>query len=339
MEPTLDRIKEIDRAGKHIVAWQGVRIVAPEDWEPGAFSGDWGGGYIRLDERLAPRLVIRWLPEDSTDKLFKKASSRAEAIRQVADNYLASLEKAQKKKRNEVFHEKADRLVPRRYLDVSPAAFFQWRSEGRRETTYGVGFAGECTTSGRILLCECTGEDEEENLASAAELLSTLRPYPESDDSVLWSTFGLRFLLPKEWTLAGSKLVGGRIEFQFKREDESKLAVQRWIANLAMGKGDLVSWAKKQLASELKREYQFRMERGRCLGHDAVLAEGTLRSAKERVVHGTRRFLKIETPFHLVSRAWHCEPENKIFVVRAVCKESEKELADDIVAQFVCHVE
>lgn len=339
MEPTLDRIKEITAAGKHIIAWQGVRIVAPEEWEPGAFSGDWGGGYIRLDERLAPRLVIRWLPEDSTDKLFRKASSRAEAIKQVADNYLASLEKSQTKKRNDLVHERADRLLPRRSLDVSPASFFRWRSKGRRETVYGVGFAGECPTSGRILLCECTGEDEEENQRSAAELLSTLRPYPQSDEAVLWSTFGLRFVLPKEWTLAGSKLTGSRIEFRFKRDDDSQVVVQRWIANLSLGRGDLVAWAKKQLATDLRREFQFRMERGRCLGHDAVLAEGTIRAAKERVVHSTRKFLKIETPFHLVSRAWHCEPENKIFVVRAVCKESEKEFADEIVARFVCHVE
>lgn len=338
MEPTLDHIRDITAAGRHIVAWQGVRIVAPEAWEPGAFSGDWEGGYVRLDEHLAPRLVIRWLPKDSTEKLFRKANSRAEAIRQVADNYLVSLEKSQTKKRRELHYEFTDRLVPRRYLDLNPASFFSWTSTGVRDVIYGVGFAGECPTSGRVLLCECTGEEEEENRRSAAELLSTLRPYPESDGAVLWSAFGLRFLLAKEWALSGSKLTGGRIELRFKRDDDSQVVVQRWIANLAMGRGDLVAWAKKQLAADLRREFQFRMERGRCLGHEAVLAEGTIRAARERMVHSTRKFLKIETPFHLVSRAWHCEPENKIFVVRVVCKESEKELADEVLARFVCHV-
>ena len=102
MEPSLANLAAVSAASKHIVAWQGVRIVLPDDWEPGAFSGDWGGGHLRIDERLEPRLVVRWLPKESTDKLFRRASSRQAAIDELADNYLESLERTHKKKRREL---------------------------------------------------------------------------------------------------------------------------------------------------------------------------------------------------------------------------------------------
>jgi len=336
MEPAIGNLAAIDAAGKHVVAWQGVRVIVPLDWEPGALSGAWNEGYFRIDERLAPRLVVRWLPDESTKKLFARAASRQAGIQQVAENYLDGLVRTHKKKRRKVEHRLTDRLLARRQLDITPVSFFEWELVGHN--VYGVGFSGECPHSGRILLCEMTGMSMAETRDLAVRILATLRPYPEADDAVLWSAFGLRLALDKEWKLSGTSLLGGKVEFRFDRPDGSKLAVQRWIASIALGKGDLVTWAKKQLASDLKNEFRFRMERGLCRGHPAVLAEGTVRSAKERVAHSARRFVKIETAFHLVCRAWHCEPENKLFVVRAVCKESERGFADEATARFVCHI-
>jgi hypothetical protein len=336
MEPTVANMGAIVAAGKHIIAWQGVRIITPTDWEPGALSGDWAGGHIRIDERLEPRLVIRWLPDESTRKLFAKAESREAAVRQVVANYLRELERNYKKKKQEVRHESLERLLPRRKLDISPIEYFAWTIED--PPLCGVGLGGECTRSGRVMLCELTGLDQRETRDRAAELLATLRPFPESDDSVLWSFFGLRFALDRAWTLSGSSLLGGKVEVRFSREGGAQLAVQRWIANVALGKGDLVDWAKNQLAKDLKGDFSFRMEKGRCRGHDAVLADGTKRSPRERVAHSAKRVFRVETPFFLECRAWHCEPENKIYVVRAVCKESEKGFADEATARFYCHV-
>ncbi len=335
MEPTLANLDALIGQGMDIVAWQGVRLALPRDWEPGAFSGDWNGGHLRIDERLEPRLVVRWLPEDSTAKLFRRQPSRAAAIDELADNYLRNLEDSYKKKRKKVEHRKVERLVPRRKLNVSPISSFEWSLEGGE--TVAVGFTGECPTSSRVVICELTGTDWAEVRRRGEEAFSNLRLHPESDDAVLWSAFGLRFSLPREWKLSGNSLVGGKIEQRFQREGGEHLTIQRWVANLAMGKGDLVDWAKKQLAKDLKGDFSFRMERGRCRGHEAVLAEGAKRSAHERIAYAAKRLVRSDTVFHMVCRAWHCEESNKIFVVRTVSRASEKHLADEIASRVYCH--
>lgn len=335
MEPTFANLQAIEASGRAVVAWQGIRVTVPADWEPGAFSGDWSSGHMRIDERLEARLVIRWLSAESTAKLFARSPSRAAAIAQMAANYLTGLERSYRKRRRTVSHATVDRIVPRRKLNMTPMSWFEWSVE--RDGTCGIGFTGECAESGRVLISELTGRDPAEVRRRAEEIYANLRPFPESDDSVLWSCFGLRFTLSREWTLAGTSLVGGKVEFRFAREDGARAAMQRWVANLALGKGDLVAWAKNQFARDLRGEFVFRMEKGRCRGHPAVLAEGSKRSPRDRAAHVARRVFRQETPFFLVARAWHCEPENRIYVVRTVCRESDRSLADSMLAHFACH--
>jgi hypothetical protein len=336
MEPTVQNLPSIDRAGLHIVAWQGVRMVLPRDWEPGALSGDWSAGHIRIDERLEPRFVVRWLAEDSTRALFRKASSRAAGIEQIADNYLEGIAKERKRKKEQIEGQKIDRPFARRKLDVNPITCFEWRSE--KTGTYALGFAGECPVSGRVVISEITGRDEERVRANAETVYSDLHLAPESEETVLWSTFGLRIHLPQCWHLSGNSLVGGKVEFRYQTDEGQHLTAQRWIANLALGKGDLVDWAKKQLASDLRGEFLFRMERGRCHGHEAVLAEGTKRAAKERIAYAAKRLVKQDTRVHMRCRAWLCEPENKIYIVRTVGLEAEAPFADEAAGRVLCHI-
>jgi hypothetical protein len=337
MEPSVQNLPSIHRAGMHVVAWQGVRMVLPTDWEPGALSGDWSAGHIRIDERLEPRLVVRWLAEDSTRTLFRKSGSRAEAIEQIADNYLEGLERDRKKKRLPIEYRKTERLLSRRKLDIAPITYFEWTSA--KDGLYGLGFTGECSVSGRVVISELTGTNPLEMRRQAEAIYGDLHLAPESDEHVLWSAFGLRFSIPQVWRLAGNALVGGKIELRFVTDDGQSLAVQRWVANLALGKGDLVGWAKKQLAKDLRGEFLFRMERGRCHGHEAVLAEGTKRSPRDRIAHAAKRLVKQDTRCHMRCRAWHCEPENKIYVVRTVGLDSEAGFADEIAGRVLCHID
>ncbi len=335
MEPSVQNLVPIHRQGQHVVAWQGVRMVLPQDWEPGALSGDWAAGHIRIDERLEPRLVVRWLAEDSTRALFRKSANHAEAVERITDNYLEGLERERKKKRRPIEHRKTERLLSRRKVDISPITYFEWN--GVNDDVCGLGFTGECPHSGRVVISELTGTDPAELRRRAEAIYGDLRLAPESDDQVLWSAFGLRFSLPNEWKLSGNALVGGKIELRFQTDTGRSLTVQRWIANLALGKGDLVEWAKKQLAKDLRGEFLFRMERGRCHGHEAVLAEGTKRSPRDRIAYAAKRLVKQDTRCHMQCRAWHCEPENKIYVVRAVGLDAEAAFADEAAGRVLCH--
>jgi hypothetical protein len=336
MDPSLQNLPAIHQAGLHVVAWQGVRMVLPVDWEPGALSGDWGGGHIRIDERMEPRLVIRWLPEESTKSLFRRTESHAAAIEEIADNYLDGLARERKKKRKTVEHRKTERLLARRKLNISPITCFEWSCE--QDGVVAVGFTGECPDSGRVVISELTGRSIDEVRSRAEALFPDLRLRPESDDAVLWSAFGLRVSLPNTWKLSGNSLVGGKIELRFAADGGQQLCVQRWIANLALGRGDLVEWAKKQLAKDLRGEFLFRMERGKCHGHEAVLAEGSKRAVKDRITYAAKRLVKQDTRVHMLCRAWHCEQENKIYVVRTVGLDSEAAFADEAAARLLCHI-
>lgn len=337
MEPSVANLATIHRSGRHIVGWQGVRLVLPLDWEPGALSGDWSAGHVRIDQRLEPRFVVRWLADDSTRTLFRRSATRAEAIEQIATNYLDGLAREKKKKKHPIESRKTDRLLSRRRLDLNPVSFFEWECE--REGTVGIGFTAECPTSGRVVIAELTGREPAELRSTAEWLWPDLRLGPESDDCVLWSAFDARIALPKSWRLTGSSLVLGKVEFRFTGEPGETLTLQRWTANLALGKGDLVEWAKKQLARDLRGEFLFRMERGRCHGHEAVLAEGTRRAPRERIAYAAKKLVRQDAPVHMRCRAWHCESENRIYILRTVGLESRADYIDEVAGRVFCHFE
>lgn len=305
-----------------LAGWQGVTVEIPQDWNISAISGDEKAGYIRFDDEAMPRLEIKWASESGFVDLNK-----------VIDKYLGDVQKARKKGASEVKVDRDIKLVSKRKRKKSGLKCFHWQAE-----VGGYGAAWVCKDCGRTMIAQMMTPDEEKREAAqelAASILLSIEDHPR-DDWVLWSAYGFACQAPKDFKLAGPRLMAGLIEFEFERDTE-KIKLARWgMANVALKKKTLQEWVGSEMAKTM-RKHNATPEEMEIKGHEGLRITGENTAGAQKLQRFFQHCAGKLYADRLIGRAWHCEPTNKIFYVETVVDRENEGLVDELAARIECH--
>jgi hypothetical protein len=271
------------------LAWQGFSVELPDDWCPGQLAGDFANGYARVEDETRVRLELRW----------ESPGRRVPSASELVDNYLTqAAKKARGQPKPQVVR---DRFVPElRDLDHE---VFTWRGGPNAHSLVAV-----CPEPTRLVHLRVFFEDDD--LKSATRrIFGSFRSTPE-DGLNEWSIFGLSFRAAASWRLEQSALRTGCLQLTFS-DDRDELEVARVsLAEMVLRKSSLEKWLAGFLERALSR-FRWEARPAEHRGHKAVRVEGVSRaSARPLGLFRRKRCL--------TALAWHCEPMDKVFVVRLV---------------------
>lgn len=304
----------------HLIGWDGITVRVPPEWDMGAISREEKGGYLRADDQEMPRLEIKWHSSDGFVDM-----------EQVVSQYLKQMQRSRKRGQQPVHIEREVKVISRRKVKKDKLQTFAWHAEQD-----ACGAAWLCRQCGRVVIAQVMGPAGEENLGQLAEqVIATVTDHPTGGWKT-WAAYNFVAELPEDFELKNQKLRAGLIEFSFERDTE-KATVACWgMANVALRRRSLKEWAEQELGKALSR-YGPESEPIEHRGHPALAITG------KRLLpfQGIQRFFR-----HVAGRpwadqlrgyVWHCEPENKIYVVYAYLDHDNYDLAEQIRDRIVCH--
>ena len=180
-----------------VFGWAGIELEIPTTWELSGLSGDQKTGYLRLDDPEMPRLELKW-----AHTRRKKPDLHA-----TLDEYFKLIRKTYKK---------GTELSFRRNVNfIKEAEFF----EGR--TVLGFSWKGSIRASGlifhtgkRITIVQVMGRLKENWRPTVLRVFESIADRGDAP-LTLWSAYGLKLGVPKEYKLERQKLLSGYLLFAF----------------------------------------------------------------------------------------------------------------------------
>lgn len=299
------------------VGWQGLALTLPDDWNIGAIGGAKTDGYLRFDDPDMPRLEIKWADAGNTFVDLNK----------VVDKYLREMSKGKGKAQVS----RDVKLASKRKLRGKKGAqFFSWKGD-----TQGFGAAWFCPDCHRTVILQVMGQLNEPVQDLAEQILLEIEDHPK-DEWILWSAYGFDFYSPKDFTLAGQKLMAGLIEISLAHDTEL-LSGTRWgMANVILRRRSLEDWGKGELAKRLKKfDAQYTPTKFR--GHEAIQIEGRTVLPQEKVKSFIDHVRGKGFPDRVKALLWHCPESNKLFYVESIVDREHLQLVEDAAERIVCH--
>jgi len=301
------------------LAWQGITVRVPEEWNIGAIGGGREEGYLRIDSSEMPRVEIKW----ATSKGFVDVDT-------IVDKYLNDLQKKRKRGEPEVKVERDTDLVSKRRMRTKSLSCFSWEAESQ-----GHGAAWYCEQCERSMIVQVMAPGNEKAKQLAAEIISDMEDHSRGGWTT-WAVYGMQMQAPEDFQLAGQKLMAGLIELSFEREGEEIVAVRWGMADVALRHDSLEQWARGELGSRHKG-VKLEFEPTTFREHPALAVSGAhtnpLLRARRFVMHCLRKPLA-EFVRGLV---WHCEPTNKLYYVGGLFDEHHLALRDELAERMICH--
>ena len=307
--------------------WQGVNLKVPEDWNLGRVDGNYASGYARLDDAEIVRAEVEWREE----KLRGKAVAR---IGDLVDRYIGNLaKKAEKTDTSFSVERRAKFLKDERWLEGSNYETFTWEADYR-----AYNLARICPHCGRIVLLRILTRLQEDLGDVIETVFSSLEDHPR-DGQVIWSIYGLSFLMPADYKLSEHELKSGHIQLSFEKGKQvcrvQRLSLARMLLKDTTLKGWYPTFCKKQL-----RDLVFEAFEEEVHGHEGLRVAGRPRSRWRQLL----RPLPLINPRprqYLDNRVWHCHVSDKICIVD--CLSRKKGEAGDLIRRvtdgYICHQE
>jgi len=308
--------------------WQGFDVSVPSDWELVGLpkSHDPAEGHVRLDDRLGPRLEIKWRahPQKKFD------------IEKTLDNYITGIKKQYEKEIGPIDVRRDQAIIPdlpeyADFLRNKEIRFFSWRAGIRAH-----GVVWRCLECRRTVMAQTVSPSEEKGHRSTSlRVLGSLRDHA-TQDANLWTAYGLSMEVPRRYRLNNLKLLNGYIMFSFS-DGSGDLAVERYgLADQQLRSESLESWYRRAYRKSLRGTYfVLEAESG---ATDAIRLTGRSRRVVDVVdrwdLGASRAWdLAFRRP-QFRARAW-CEPDaNRINVVRASGKAGVQDLVERVAASM-----
>jgi hypothetical protein len=303
------------------LAWQGVTLRVPPDWNIGAIGGDRTQGYLRVDGPEMPRLEIKW----ATSKGFVDVAG-------IVDKYLADLGKKRKRGDPEVKVDREVEVVSKRQMRKKDLTCFGWRAE-----TQGYGAAWYCQQCERSMITQVMAPAGEDGKSLAAEIIAGLEDHPRGG-WVRWAVYGMQMQAPEDFRLENQKLMAGLIELSFERQGEQIVGARWGMANVALRNQSLEQWAKAEL-SQRHKGIKLSFEPTEFREHPALAVSGEHGSPVRRVQGFVMHCLRKSFPEYVRGVVWHCEPTNKLFYVGGLFDEHNVGLKEELAARMICHTD
>ncbi len=299
------------------IAWNGIAIRVPRDWNLAAVSDEPGSGYVRVDDEDMPRVEVKWeLPKGAPD------------LEKVKRRLLEQVRRGSKKARAQLMVvEPEEGQSGQGNPDL---VTFEWRADVASRVQIQ-----RCKKCKRVTVAQVYMPLEEVRSTLPERVLATLRDHPD-DAWVPWSVYEFRFDSPPEFTLAESHMYIGRLELNFARGEETLQFAQWGAADQRLGGEDLSTWVQREFRRELKNHRAEISEQAR--GEDpGVCVEGRDMAIRTRARAVAAALLKRETARVLRWHMWHCRGANRLYAVRGLLAPSGLGLFAECVERVVCH--
>ena len=178
--------------------WAGIQLEIPTAWELSGLSGDQKTGYLRLDDGDMPRLELKW-----AHTRRKKPDLHA-----TLDEYFKLIRKTYKRRGSELsFRRNVDLVKEEGFFEGRTVLGFSWKGDIRAN---GLIFhAGK-----RITIVQVMGRLKENWRPTVLRVFQSIVDRSEASQT-LWSAYGLKLGVPKEYKLERQKLLSGYLLFVF----------------------------------------------------------------------------------------------------------------------------
>ncbi len=305
---------------EQVIGWDGVTVQVPADWSLASVTADEKDGYLRADDGDMPRLEIKWA---STPGFVN--------LTDTIDKYLATIAKRAQRDKQELTVDRQAQVISKRKMHKESLDTFAWRAGQQAYSAVWV-----CKQCDRTVIAQVLGPlDDPKLLATAQQVLSTIKDHP-TDGWVTWAAYGFLCRIPEDFALDRQEMFPGLIKLSFTRDSET-ITVGRWgMAEILLRDQSLDKWLETALGKELRR-YDPQSEQQEFRGHPAVAFSGVRMALLAGVKGFVRHLGGKRAADKLVGYAWHCEQENKIFVVHALLDRANYDLANEIRDRVECH--
>ena len=291
------------------LAWYGVTIDIPDEWNPGQLVGDARSGNVRLDDAQIVRVEVEW----------KEAGGDPEVAR-IVDRYVEGLAKNAQKEKQTL---SVERSVLIEGLDLPGLAAWEcFRWKGVHEVTT---LAGYSPVSDRLFFIRVMTRPDEDVQELLSRLFGSLADTP-AEAWQPWGLYGLQCSTPPDFPLEEYDLKSGHIRLLFKKE-KSLLRIDRLsLARTLLAGSSLSDWYQQFFAKDLR----FIDTRVDTLDDRAISVQGEPKGRVQSLLQPLP-FWNTRPRLHLRGRAWVSDEENKIFVAQSFYNKEEDALDLDTI--------
>ena len=337
--------------------WAGIELEIPTTWELSGLSGDQKTGYLRLDDAEMPRLELKW-----AHSRRKKPDLHA-----TLDEYFKLIRKTYKKGGELSFRRNVNFIKDPEFFEGRTVLGFSWKGSIRAN---GLIFhAGK-----RITIVQVMGRLKENWRPTVLRIFQSIIDHGDAP-LTLWSAYGLKLGVPKEYKLERQKLLSGYLLFAFvaKKErfqsvtklakvasnqlrnngtveikesspsDRGSLSIERYgpaevmLRDFQNEPNPLEAWFRAKYAKAI-RGYGFEVT-----SHvDAEDEHLTLIGQQTRLYDGipltpVLALDKLSKRTTLVFHLWQCNHSNRIYVIQSISNIDAQPTVQKVVESIECH--
>ena len=340
-----------------VFGWAGIQLEIPTTWEISGLSGDQKTGYLRLDDAEMPRLELKW-----AHTRRKKPDLHA-----TLDEYFKLIRKTYKKGAELSFRRNVNLIKEDEFFEGRNVLGFSWKGNIRAN---GLIFH----TGKRITIVQVMGRLKENWRPTVLRIFQSIVDHGDAP-LTLWSAYGLKLGVPKEYKLERQKLLSGYLLFAFAAKpvpfqravrlaklagsrlgnngfvansdvsppDKGRLSVERYgpaevmLNDYKDAPNPLEAWFRAKYAKAI-RGYGFEVT-SNIASEDEHL---TLIGEQTRLYDGipftpVLLFDKLSKRTALVFHLWRCNHSNRIYVIQSIGSSDASSTVQKVVESIECH--
>ena len=290
------------------IAWQGLQLNVPMDWEVSGYSGDYAEGYLRVDDGEDVALEIKWVTVRSaaitSDNLTARCQKYLEALRTAAS------------KRKESFvivtNPKAYSINQSDMADITVP--FSWKS-----TRIASGWIAGFLHSQRVVMAQIVVTSGKTSmLTQASSYLSSIRVDLPSDTRQRWAILDVDVSLPRGFKLVKADLLNVCVRLHFLSGSHLVMIEQWSAAQVARKDCYLDDWVRLNTSGPWRRAVARREEIIQ-YGDQSVVAVTGRVAFGAPLLGVVRQILQFRSPAVLFDGYfWHAETTNKMYAVQEI---------------------
>ncbi len=341
-----------------IFGWAGIQLEIPTTWELSGLSGDQKTGYLRLDDGDMPRLELKW-----AHTRRKKPDLQA-----TLDEYFKLIRKTYKKGTELSFRRNVNLIKDDELFDGYTVLGFSWKGNIRANgLIFHVGK--------RVTIVQVMGRLKENWRPTVLRVFQSIVDRSEASQT-LWSAYGLKLGVPKEYKLERQKLLSGYLLFAFAAKpvrfqtaikvaklvgnrlqktngsggnmgftppDKGRLSVERYgPAEVMLGdyKNDpnpLEAWFRAKYAKAI-RGYGFEVTSHIDSEDERLTLIGEQTRLYDGVPFSPVLILdKFSKRTALVFHLWRCNHSNRIYVIQSIGSNNAYPIVQKVAESIECH--
>ena len=341
----------------NVFGWAGIQLEIPTTWELSGLSGDQKTGYLRLDDAEMPRLELKW-----AHTRRKKPDLHA-----TLDEYFKLIRKTYKKGTELSFRRNVNLIKDPEFFQGRTVLGFSWKGSIRAN---GLIFH----TGKRITIVQVMGQLKENWRSTVLRIFQSITDNVDAPQT-LWSAYGFKLGVPKEYKLERQKLLSGYLLFAFVAKKErfqnvvklSKLASSRLRNNSTIENKEPLSPDIGSLSVErygpaevMLNDYKdapnpletwFRAKYAKAIrGYGFEVTSHTNSEDERLTLIGEQTRVYDGVPFSpvlildklskrtaLVFHLWRCNHSNRIYVIQSISDTDVSPTVQKVAESIECH--